>query len=201
MNLPTVNVDRYTAAEKYKEYAAAEKVQNGYFKQKAAWYRDLKKLYYQMKSGQKVISIKACLQLAGLNDSGFPKMAIAEMSAPHILCRMETSGRVTYTHNENSWNWKPLAKDFDIEHCFPPFAYAKHNTSAFNLKAPVPLVPPQYVPKQPMAELYVLWEVDVWKMVAPKDPWLVRRITDDHCVLLQGWDLTELERSVMNAHI
>jgi hypothetical protein len=201
MQLPTVNVDRYTAAEKYKEYAAAEKVQNGYFKQKAAWYKDLKKLYFQMKSGQKVISIKQIMQLAGLHDNGTPKMAIAEMEAKIIYCRLETSGRATYTHNDNWWNWKALKKDFDIDNCYPGFTYQKHNASSVRMQAPVPLVPPQYVPKQPMAELYILWEVTEWKMVAPTDPWLVRRITDDHCVLLQGWDLTELEKSVMNAHI
>jgi len=201
MNLPTVNVDRYTAEEKYKEYAAAEKVQNGYFKQKANWYKDLKRLYFQMKKGNKVISVKACMQKAGLHDNGFPKMAIAEIIAPHIICRMEITGRATFTHQDHNWNWKPMKRDFDIPHCFPTFTYQKYNANHFRLQAPVPLVPPQYVPKESMADLYVLWEVDEWKMVAPKDPWLVKRITDDHCVLLQGWDLTELERSVMNAHL
>src|SRR6187399_2578140 len=113
MNLPTVNVDRYTAEEKYKEYAAAEKVQNGYFKQKANWYKDLKKLYFQMKKGNKVISVKACMQKAGLHDTGFPKMAIAEITAPHIICRMEMTGRATFTHQDHNWNWKPMKRDFD----------------------------------------------------------------------------------------
>jgi len=201
MNLPTLKTDRYDASDKYHEYAAAAKQESGYFKQKNAWYKDLKKLYYQMKIGKKVVDVPAVMKMAGLHDNGTPKMAIAEMTAPHIICRMEMTGRVTFTHNDSSWNWKPQKRDIDIEHCFPTFPYGKYNANHFRLQAPVPLVPPQFVPKTPMADLYILWEVEQWKMIAPIDPWLLKRITDSHFILLNGWNLTELERSVMNAHI
>ena len=201
MPLPLLSENSYEARVKYQEYARAEKEIAGYYKQKKPWYTDLKKLYYHMKMGKKVVDIPKVMQAAGLHENGSPKMAIAEIDAPVIYCRRYTDGRLLFHHDNDSWNFKARKRDFDLKNCLPRFEYKLHNSNDIRFKAPVPMVPPQFLPKQKMNNLYILWEVDKWEMVAPIDPWLLCRITNTHCVLLQGWNLTELERSVMNAHI
>lgn len=200
MELQSVNVDWFEAATKYREYANAEKQQSGYLKQKEPLYKDLKKLYYQIKLGKKVIDIPQVISDGGQHPNGAPKLAIAEMDATVIYCRRYNDGRVIF-HHKDGWHWKVRANDFELHHVLPIYNDKIHGSNSYDFQAPVPLVPPQFVPKQKMADLYILWEVDQWKPVAPVDPWLLKRITKTHCVVLNGWNLTPLERSVMNAHL
>lgn len=204
MELPVVNIDRWDAQKAYDQYAAAEKQVNGYFKQKEPLYKDLKKLYYQIKTGKKVVDLLAALKMAGTHDNGAPKLAIVDIDTNEVCCRRYKNGEVVFyeltNYHRNKWSFKPTVKDVHLKNVYPIFT---NDSTRDHLlwKAPVPLIPPQYLPKEKMNELYILWEVDEWKPVAPVDPWLLKRITNTHFVVLNGWNLTPLERSVMNAHL
>jgi hypothetical protein len=64
------------------------------------------------------------------------------------------------------------------------------------LKTIVPKIPASLRPKGDLNKYYILWEVEKWQAV-PKDPYLLKRLTKNMFVILAGWDLTELERSVI----
>jgi hypothetical protein len=62
----------------------------------------------------------------------------------------------------------------------------------------VPLIPPTYRPKGGrIRRFHILWEVEEWEMVPPKDPALLRHLIGDLWSVMGTWDLTELERAVL----
>ena len=64
-----------------------------------------------------------------------------------------------------------------------------------SLTTKIPHIPPEYVPED-VKECFIIWEVTDWHE-KPKDPLLVKRITDTCVVVLAGWDLSDIERMLM----
>jgi len=196
MTLQTFTETRRNALAKWREYKAAEKIS------KNPMYRDMRKIYHQMKSGRLIVDIAQAMKMAGVHTNYHPKMAIAKASAKKIACLYHKDGDVEFMHG-TGWNDRITAADVCLKQCLPiiPDTILANRWDRFKLEAPVPLIPPKHLPKTLTDDYYVLWEVDVWKMVPPTDPWLLRRITKTHFVVLEGWDLTELEKSVMATHL
>jgi hypothetical protein len=179
---------RYTATEKWKEYSKASKAY------KDPIYKDLQKVYNQVKNGQKVIDISKVIAKGGTLN-GKPRLAISPIHAKKVFCRFWQNGDVTY-QPDNKWGRRVNKFDVAIKECLPAWA-GIDSWAQLNLEAPVPPVPPRFIPKIITDDYYILWEVDVWKMVPPTDPYLLRRITKTMFVVLAGWDLTDIEKSAM----
>ena len=65
----------------------------------------------------------------------------------------------------------------------------------------IPHIPPDIRPKRGLANYHVLYEA-VWRDEPPIDPYLVRRLgRTDFYIILGAWDLTDVERAVMAAHM
>jgi len=63
----------------------------------------------------------------------------------------------------------------------------------------VPLIPPRCRPKpRRLRHCHILWEVEVWERVPPRDPALLRHVRGDLWAVLAVWDLTDLERAVLS---
>lgn len=196
------------AVAKWREYAAAEKM---YRKPE---YTDLKKVYNQIKCGRKVVDIFKVIQKGGIHDNHHPKLAIAKISTKKLWCRYWPTGEVCFI-NKSGWRDESPGDlsvgDVHLKNCLPMYVREKvipladgssaWRPSLLQLSAPVPPIPPQYMPKIVTDDYYILWEVDEWKMVPPTDPWLLKRITKTLFVVLAGWDLTELEKSVMHGRM
>jgi hypothetical protein len=70
--------------------------------------------------------------------------------------------------------------------------------STWSATTSVPLVPPQHRPRRArMRRFHVLWEVEEWRRVPPRDPALLRHIRGDLWSVVATWDLTDLERAVL----
>lgn len=194
MKLETLDESRRVALDKWREYRNAIK------KSSDPQYKDLARVYNQLKNGQKVIDIFKVIQKGGLHYNFHPKLAIAKATEKTITCQYYKSGRVVYAHNHQSWGWKALVADVDLPGCFTqiPAGIIKDSwQDQLRLQAPVPIIPPKALPNKLTEDYYILWEVDEWKLVPPTDPWLLKRITKTLFVVLAGWDLTELEKAVM----
>ena len=63
------------------------------------------------------------------------------------------------------------------------------------ITAIVPLVPPRLRPKD-LSKYYILWEAE-WDPLAPVDPFLLKRLTNRFFAVVAEWDLTPLERAVI----
>ena len=83
-----------------------------------------------------------------------------------------------------------------------PFIY-KWETSIKNksISAPTPVIPAEIMPDGKLENYYILWEVEEWKPVPPKDPILLKRISPNLFAVIATWNLTKIEQAVMKGHI
>ncbi len=63
----------------------------------------------------------------------------------------------------------------------------------------MPLIPPHLRPADAYRNYHILWECNEWRRVAPSDPLLLKHITGHVYAVVAQWDLTEIERAIMNA--
>lgn len=187
------------ATEKWREYIAAYKIY------RTKEYKDLKNIYHQIKSGKKVIDIFQVIKRGGVHKNGHPRLAIAQIKTKSVRCLYYTNGSVYYFNHDSRWDNYAKASDVSLKLCLPPFSLEKDFTGwtpdKLILNAPVPPVPPRYMPKIITGDYYILWEVDEWKMTPPTDPWLLKRVAPTVFTVLAGWDLTDIEKSVMHGRM
>lgn len=61
----------------------------------------------------------------------------------------------------------------------------------------VPHIPPALRPARKLENYHILWEAD-WQQDPPRDPMLLKRLAGTFYAVLAVWDLTDLERAVLN---
>jgi hypothetical protein len=194
MKIETFQEVQATANKKWHEYNQACK------KSGNPLYKDLKKLYYQLRKGKKIIDINKVIPTGGVHENYHPKLAIAPATNKEIHCIYEREGHVAFKQN-TTWRIEP--GDIYIRNGLPVIPWehlpmvGEWRSHRLQLTAPVPLIPPQYLPDKLGKDHFILWEVDEWKMVPPTDPWLLQHITRNFFVVLAGWDLTEVEKAAM----
>ena len=165
--------------------------------------QDMKGVYCQLKSGRKIVDIHKIFEAAGLNEKSEPKLAIAVASAKTVMMEYKQSGTVMFT-KDSSWRHKETTEDTIISNIFPqlPEQHWEDKYSKYiRRKTTVPAIPASLRPKGSLNNYYILWEVKKWEIIPPKDPYLLKRITPNMFVVLAGWNLTELERSVMKGRL
>jgi hypothetical protein len=199
MNFDKITIDKDEARQKWKEYKEAEKLSKSIPGQEGVKYRsvykELGKIYHAMKQGKVLIDIRQVIKAGGIKKPGYPAFAIAKATWQKVTCRYSQNGSLRYEG--------PGRARFDIqlvEGTLPTFTMA-NRWDNMSLQAPVPLIPPKYRPAHLTEDYYILWEVDEWKQVPSADPYLLKRLTKDHFILLEGWDLTPLEISVMQNYL
>lgn len=201
MDITPFVLDRKEAYKLWKEYVSVCK---GNPKDK--FLEDMKKVYHQLKCGQKVIDIYTVFQRSGLNFNGEPRLAIARATTKTITCFYRYDGQVIFIDKFDKWSnrhWKEI-DSIRIKKIFPEIPREKQQQyqSEIKLEAPVPSIPASLRPKGKLGNnYYILWEVEKWTRIPPRDPYLLRRLTENMFVVVAGWKLTELERAVMKGRV
>ncbi len=165
--------------------------------------------YRQLGMGRTVISLHKAMQGAGVDSDGRPVLAVANATARWTWFIWNAGdmheSRGDWIHEASAfvsdWDPNPLG-------CLGSM-YRSTKTGTFRLprdyfplclkddiRARVPLVPPAIRPKGCLENYVILWEAN-WEE-APADPYLLRRVTHDLFVVLAQWDLTEVERTVLD---
>ena len=164
----------------------------------------MKDAHYQMKEGRELIDIYEVMKKFGLSEKNEPVFAIARADIPEVLFekRDEGTGRFGVDKQWNSevtWTKDNVTlpdKTFDIH-------WAREEKSQWTIKdklikTKVPIIPVELLPEGDLKNYYILWEVVNWESLPlPKDPILLKRISENLFAVLGCWDVTELERSVM----
>ena len=199
-----VGMDKKKAKEAWVEYRDALK--SGRVKNFITDYYRLKRLYHILSTGKKIIDLRKCFMAAGWNDKNEPRLAICSLGFEKrvqaiISPTTSATSEITFvaqTKPINSWNpfnsWKRNAR---ISLAMPPFKEPKPQARR-ELIAPIPIVPPRYLPPaKDLREYFILWEVPDWHALPKRDPLLLKRIGDFTFVVLAAWDMTPLEQAML----
>jgi hypothetical protein len=198
MNIEKFSMAREKAEKLWKEYVAACKDNP-----KDKFLNDMKKVYSQLKSGRKVVDINKIFEASLVNEKYEPKLAIAKAMNKEISMEYWENGTVLFSNGRGKWG-RTTTDDIVISNIFPKLPREQWDgqySNRKNRKAPVPAIPASIRPKGSLEGYYILWEVEKWAKIPPKDPYLLRRITPNMFVVVAGWNLSELERAVMRGRI
>lgn len=195
---------QHQARKKFAEYRRAVDAGSGTPED-----RELMAAYRQLGMGRTVISLHKAMQTAGVDADGYPVLAVANAAARWVWFCWD-AGKL----HDTDTNWWHQASAFVSDADMNPgwrnrSALRATKTGTFRLprdyfplrlkediQARVPLVPPALRPKAQLDNYVLLWEAN-WEE-APADPYLLRRVTQDLFVVLAQWDLTEIERLVLD---
>ena len=160
----------------------------------------MKKMYQFLSQGKKVIDIFDIMKKGGIKDK-LPRIAIAKADMKEVIFRKQRLGAGGFgfisNPSENSWR-----REFRGQVVLPSGTFKfkkKIPNERVAFKAKVPIIPARLMPKSSLKSYYILWEVENWKQItiAPKDPYLLKRISKNLFVILAGWNLTPLEKALI----
>lgn len=185
MHVEALKVDREVARQAYLKYRLHRDYMTAADKEIAAIYRRIAK-------GETVIRAFESIRNAGVDLQGRPKLAIAR--ADQTLCYLHSFSDAVWFDNSR-WGYRRVRKDIRLRVEWPGFK----NSSAVH-EARVPLIPVHLRPKTGLAQYHILWEAE-WSKTYPRDPYLLKRFGGDAWLVVAAWDLTDIERAVMQERL
>ena len=173
-------------------------------------HNELAVVHQNLAAGRKLLSVNKAMEIGGVKSNGYPTLAIANASARWTWF-IRDAGRI----HDNDGRWDHPAVAFVSEYGENPGWPIKNSwkratrNSVFrflsnhfpirmnegHIAARVPIVPATMLPKFGLRNYCILWEAD-WE-AAPKDPLLLRRITREWYSVEAEWNLTRIERMVL----
>lgn len=170
----------------------------------------LKKAYYAMSKGLKLLNIRQAFFNCGLfNDNQLPMLAIAKAHWGHAHLDVN-SQEVSFNNGLSSY-----AKGFEVikypSTTFSPdlWDYRRREAVRERLgvkflrasgRAVVPSIPARFRPDGDLSQYHILWE-PIWEPTPPGDPILMKHLHGDFFVVLAQWDLTAIEKAALYARI
>lgn len=191
------------AEKEYNEYLDAVKTR------KEKYLEDLKKVYYNLKRGKKVIDIFSVMKKAGLNENKEPRLAISRAGFNTVLFIKQNSGSGSFGNNLDRYQREWFEDKANCQVILPSNTFPEWETetpSGFSwariknkiVHTKVPIIPAHLLPNGNLGNYYILWEVKEWKALPPlKDPFLLKRISSNLFAVMAEWELTAIEQAVI----
>jgi hypothetical protein len=159
---------------------------------------ELMRGYKELAAGKQLIRLAETITAGGVDELGRPRLAFARADERAIAFWRDMRGALQY---------EPTARTrvASRRRTFPQGtlpAWPMDKTvgdSWANWRADVPIIPPRFRPPYNLSNYHVLWEA-VWRRQtrrAAVDPALLKHIGGDLYAVLATWDLTPLERAVL----
>lgn len=165
----------------------------------------MKDSMYHVKEGRDLIDVYQAMAQAGLSEKGEPRLAICRADQRECVFEKKDTGTGSFGF-KISYNSLDYNKDrVELpQNTFKGHHWAREDKSQWNiakklLKTKVPLIRVELVPDGSLENYYILWEVKEWEELpeAKKDPFLLKRISENLFAVLGAWEVTELEQAVM----
>lgn len=200
-----ISMDRMAAREKVAEYLKSVRTRH------TAEDQAILRGYKALAKGHTVIDLVKCIRLGGVFDTGLPKLAVATSSHEFVYINRDSQGSAVF-NPKRAWDMTPrMRKDrfFLPVGTLPeakwqdiPYGPRREHPWNGNFRAMVPHVPPALRPAHSLDGYATLFEVDQWALdpKAPVDPALLKHIGGDLYAVVATWDLTDLERAVLDGH-
>lgn len=212
MELATIQMPKAEAEAALKEYRAAvreagEREASDYETRASKRRAELEEAdkqivvgYQALAKGKQVISLRATMLAGGEDELHRPRLAIGRADETAMRLTRYTNGRVDLDpvtswqrgDNEPPWSVSQTNRRFAFLGLLPEIDARNHVTA----EAIMPHIPPAIRPMT-LDRYFILWEAD-WQRKQPVDPALLRPVGGDLYVVVATWDLTELERAVLN---
>lgn len=188
MELQTITEDQAAAQAAFREYRAA------FMAERNRIDGELMRGYKALAQGKQLIRLTETIQAGGADDLGRPRLAIARADERWIRFSRDRDGAVRFFPNGNV---RATDRVFRLPPATLPRAVdGQPYEDGWRMVATVPLIPPRFRPPHALTGYHLLWEAE-WSVRAPRDPALLKRIGGDLFAVLAVWDLTELERAVL----
>lgn len=179
---------------------------------KTEYHEQLHKIYGHMKHGRAIIDVLEAIKKAGLNKDSDPKLALCTAHSNTVVFEKHLNGKGTFyravKYNRVRTYNKPVLTC--PEFTFPVWKtkegeIASDRWTIHNQRrqAPVPIIPASILAplKGQLRHFHILWEVEKWEPLPPKDPILLKQLSNTIFVVLATWELTEVERAVIRGRL
>jgi hypothetical protein len=194
VQLATFSIDPAEARTRLAEYQAQLKTE------RTAQDEAIAMGYRAAARGMPVISLSRTVAAGGYHRNGLPRIAVVRADARECFVRWGSygSGDLVFA-DYDSWRANrgalvgvhTVRVPVDNRPLVVPSSWYAASTI-------VPLIPPRHRPRlRRLRHCHVLWEVEAWERVPPRDPALLRHIRGDLWAVLACWDLSDLERAVL----
>lgn len=156
---------------------------------------EIERIYKLVSQGKVVVRALESIRAAGLDEKRLPKLAICRADSEGCTLRMRHNGGAEMMSTLTQWR-DPRA---DSRRFTFPAGTFPGPVREGTYQAIVPHIPPDIRPARGLASYHILWEAE-WSKRAPIDPMLLRRIgKTDFWLCLGVWDLTPVERAVIDS--
>lgn len=209
MNVPLMTMDRDAARAKLKAFRADrhKDAEEAYGRAAAA--------YEALAAGTPILNLSQAVQSGGFFDDWRPKLAVARADRSEVYFRWRANASTAVFSTQADQYREPpqgslLVRTVDLgrknerkRRYFNGTGVEQFYDIDVDGYALVPMVPADVRPKTgQLAEWLVLWEVTQWyerpkSMKSPVDPLLLKPIGGELYAVLAQWDLTPIERAVM----
>lgn len=190
MNTPTITMPRQVARDQLRAYRSS------LHRRADAEYEAVAQGLEHLAKGTPLLNLADCFRDCPTDRSYRPRLAIARADRSRVWFRRVGNGRGEFTTRTNSRGAGTLTFTLDVPST-PKDYWTIGGTSGSAL---VPMIPAQVREKVgsfDAAKRFLLWEVEEWADIAPRDPYLLQHVGGELYAILAEWDLTELERAVM----
>lgn len=177
----------------------------------------LMETYRVMAQGQRVINVLSVLRESGLNKEKLPKLALAGAHWKQCYLTWSTGNGGRFEFSRERWGattgyrQRGRGEYLDGASGFPLRVFGAElqnqewrkgqGLPQLPIEAEVPSIPAALRPAGDLKEYSILWEA-VWKKTAaPLDPLLLRHVHGYMYSVVAQWDLTDIERAVLEGRI
>jgi hypothetical protein len=194
MDLATLDIDVQRAKAGLDEYTAILRTE------RSAEDEAIAAAYRAAARGHQLISLSAAVALGGFFDNGLPRIAITRADAKVCTVDRRWGNGDTLTYTDEYASGRHVTALVGANHvrvAVPNLPPAGRN--GWHATTTVPVVAPRFRPRRAhrLRALHILWEVEAWDLIPPRDPALLRHIRGDLWAVLATWDLTDVERHVL----
>jgi hypothetical protein len=163
--------------------------------------REIMRAYELLGKGRLIIKALESIVAAGLNNDGFPKLAICRATAPKCFLHLRDNGGATMNEQRHVRARSHVKRVISFpEGSFKVTAKSRYGMG-WDAEAMVPPAPLHLRPKRGMENYHILWEAE-WTRTVPRDPYLIRRIGGgDMWLVVAMWQLTEVERAALASRL
>lgn len=151
--------------------------------------------------GLPVIRLSEAVHAGGYFDSGLPRIAVVRADASTCWFYSDWAARnhraLIFSRHPEALNRGALV-GIDTVRVTVLGRDGFQTSSWRRAQTIVPVIPPRHRPRRHrLHRFHILWEVEAWEPVPPKDPALIKHVGGDLWAVHAVWDLTELERAVL----